>query len=122
MPVDNRRASSPDRRIVNAVRCYVYILECSDGTYYVGSTTNIEARVHQRQTGIGGDYTRRRRPVRLAFYQEMESIEAAYAMERRIHAWSHQKRQALIDGDFERLKALARRRGRQEGTASEGRG
>jgi putative endonuclease len=46
---------------------YMYILRCSDGSYYVGSTRNLESRLYQHQTGIGAEYTRCRRPVELVY-------------------------------------------------------
>ena len=60
---------------------FMYFLECSDGSYYVGSTRNLEERLQQHQAGEGAAYTRRRRPVRLVFAQEFQRIDEAYAME-----------------------------------------
>ena len=90
---------------------YVYILECADGTYYVGSTTNIEARLWQHQHGPGGAaYTRRRRPVRLVWCAEFESIAAAFAFEKQVQGGRRDKREALIRGEYDLLPALSSRR------------
>ena len=90
---------------------YVYILECADGTYYVGSTTNIEWRLWQHQHGPNGAaYTRHRRPVRLIWCVEFESIAAAFAFEKQVQGWRRAKREALIRGEFDRLPALSWRR------------
>jgi putative endonuclease len=81
----------------------MYILECSDGTFYVGSTIDLEVRLWQHQTGSGANYTRRRLPVRLVFSDEFE-------MEKKVQRWSHAKRLALIEGRFDDLKALSKKK------------
>ncbi|MCH5645029.1 MULTISPECIES: GIY-YIG nuclease family protein [unclassified Gordonia (in: high G+C Gram-positive bacteria)] len=90
---------------------YLYILECGDGSFYVGSTRNLELRVAQHCSGHGAAYTRRRQPVRLVYSCEFGSIDEAYAMEKRVQGWSRAKRQALIDGDFDLIRRLARKPG-----------
>jgi len=89
----------------------VYILQCADGTYYVGSTRNLAHRFEQHQSGHGAEYTRTRLPVTLLWAQETESIREAYGWERKIHGWSRAKREALMRGDFALLPELSRRRG-----------
>ena len=89
---------------------WVYILKCADGSFYVGSTRDLDLRMDQHATAKIG-YTRRRRPLTLAWCTELDLADA-YAAERRIHGWSHAKKQALIDGDFELLKQLSKRGGR----------
>ena len=85
----------------------VYLLECSDGVFYVGSTRNLEQRLEEHTVGTVG-FTSRRRPVRLAWCSELDLADA-YAIKRRIHGWSRRKKQALISGDIELLKTLAQR-------------
>jgi putative endonuclease len=92
---------------------WVYILECSDGSYYVGSTTNPQVRLHEHQQGRGAAYTRRRRPVRLLWSHEMDSVAEAFAMEKRIQNWSRAKREALMTGRFDLLPGPARSRDRR---------
>jgi predicted GIY-YIG superfamily endonuclease len=89
---------------------WVYILECSDSTYSIGSTTDLPARLEQHELGLGAAYTRRRRPVRLAWAMEFDSVVDAFAFEKQTQNWSRAKRQALIDGRFEDLPGLARGR------------
>jgi predicted GIY-YIG superfamily endonuclease len=89
---------------------WVYMLRCSDGSYYVGSTTHLVARVHQHQTGEGARYTRRRRPVELVWPHETEKVSEAFALEKQIQNWSRAKREALIDGRYGDLPGLARGR------------
>ena len=91
---------------------WVYILECSDGSYYVGSTTHLQARLRQHQQGAGAAYTRNRRPVRLLWSHETETAAEAFTLEKQIQNWSRAKRQALMAGRFDLLPALARGRGR----------
>lgn len=87
---------------------YIYLLTCSDGSFYVGSCRNLEHRLWQHQQGFGSDYTRTRRPVRLVWNAELPTVVEAWGMERRIHGWSRAKKQALIDGRFDDLRALSR--------------
>ena len=63
---------------------WVYILECADGSYYVGSTTNLEERFAQHQCGQGAKYTAKRLPVKLAFAMEFPSVAEAFAQEKQI--------------------------------------
>jgi len=93
---------------------WTYIIECADGTFYCGSTTNLERRVSQHNLGEGATYTRirRRRSVRLAWAAEFDRIEDAFLYEKRIRKWSRAKRIALIEGRYDDLRALARGRDR----------
>ena len=91
---------------------YVYIVRCSDDTYYVGSTWDLEKRLAQHASGIGGAaYTRRRRPVRLVYFEQSDRIEDAYAREKQIQNWGRAKRIALIEGRPEDLPGLSRPKG-----------
>ena len=77
---------------------FVYMLECADGSFYVGSTVlDIQAREFQHQEGLGAAYTARRRPVRLVWFEEHEHIGAAFAREKQIQNWGRAKRIALIE-------------------------
>jgi putative endonuclease len=88
---------------------WVYILECRDGSYYVGSTVDLERRLWEHQEGNGAEYTRHRRPVRLVWSASCERIDEAYAYEKQIQGWSRQKRQALMDGRMQDLGWLSSR-------------
>ena len=87
---------------------FTYILECCDGTFYVGSTFDLERRLGQHSAGEGAEYTRRRRPVRLVWTAEFPSVRDAYFLEKQIQGWGHAKRKALIEARFADLPALAR--------------
>ncbi|HOK14370.1 MAG TPA: GIY-YIG nuclease family protein [Candidatus Kapabacteria bacterium] len=88
---------------------YVYILRCSDGTYYTGSTTNLERRLWQHQNGEGANYTKKRLPVKLVYYEEYQRIDQAFYREKQIQGWSKKKKEALIEGRFEDLPILAKK-------------
>jgi putative endonuclease len=77
---------------------WLYILECRDGTYYTGSTNDVERRLFEHQNGLGANYTRKRLPVRLVFCQEFSSISDAFYREQQIKNWSQKKKRALIEG------------------------
>jgi putative endonuclease len=88
---------------------FVYILRCSDGSYYVGITHDtLEKRINEHNAGAYPRcYTKSRRPVELVFHQEFQWITDAIVVERRLKGWSRAKKEALIAGDFERLQELA---------------
>lgn len=83
---------------------YTYILRCSDGTFYAGSTKNLEDRLAAHQQGLGSDYTSCRLPVELIWSVELDRIDEAFALEKQIQGWSHSKRLAFIEGGFAAIK------------------
>jgi putative endonuclease len=93
------------------VTAWVYILLCSDGSYYTGSHRgdDVAVRVGQHQAGIDPKaFTYRRRPVRLAWAQEFQQILDAIAFERQVKGWRREKKEALIRGDFSALPTLSK--------------
>ncbi len=86
---------------------YLYILECVDGSYYTGSTTDLEKRLLQHQAGIGAKHTRKRLPVKLVYFEEFDRIDAAFQREKQIQGWSRQKKEALINVSIEELVRLS---------------
>jgi predicted GIY-YIG superfamily endonuclease len=87
---------------------YVYILQCRDGSYYVGHTDNLEKRMMQHDEGLCGGYTSRRRPVELVFVDEFPTRQETIERERQLKGWSRAKKEALIRGDWETLRGLAK--------------
>jgi predicted GIY-YIG superfamily endonuclease len=87
---------------------WVYLLRCSDGSYYAGHSDNLESRLSQHQQGTGYDWTSRRRPVELVWCDVVPTREEAIAFERRIKGWTRAKKEALIAGDWNRIGWLAR--------------
>jgi len=92
-----------------AVMPFVYILRCGDDSYYVGSTRDLERRMQEHASGRGSAYTSRRLPVTLAFAQEFDRVDEAYALEKQMQGWSRRKREAAIDGRWNELPALSRK-------------
>lgn len=87
----------------------IYILKCSDGTYYTGSTKDLEGRVHEHQTGVHPDaYTFQRRPVQLVWSEVVETYPEAYQWEHKIKGWSRAKKEALIRGDFDAIHEIVK--------------
>ncbi|CAN5372511.1 GIY-YIG nuclease family protein [soil metagenome] len=97
---------------------YVYILCCADGSYYVGSTRDIDARMQQHGSGKGSAYTAKRMPVELAYAEEFTNIGDAYEREKQIQGWSRRKREALIEGRFDDLPSLSHRAENGEAASS----
>ena len=89
---------------------YTYILSCSDDSFYVGYTDNLEARLAQHHYGEIPGYTQSRLPVKLVYSVESSTRDDAFALERKLKGWSRAKKQALVDGNFERIRELAKSR------------
>jgi tRNA/rRNA methyltransferase len=89
---------------------HVYILKCGDGSFYVGHTDDLEKRIAEHHAGALCDYTRRRHPLQLVFTCEFATRFEALERERQLKGWSRAKKEALIRGDWDRVRLLARRR------------
>ncbi|BBE31899.1 hypothetical protein OSSY52_20400 [Tepiditoga spiralis] len=87
---------------------YTYILKCSDGSYYTGSTNDLQKRLIQHQDGNGANYTRKRLPVKLVYYEEYSRVDEAFYREKQIQGWSRKKKEALINGCPELLPELVK--------------
>jgi predicted GIY-YIG superfamily endonuclease len=89
---------------------WTYILQCADGTYYVGHTDDLDARMAQHDAGTGSGYTSRRRPVRLMWTQDHQTRDDAFRLEQQLKGWSRAKKEAAMHGDCEALPDLSRAR------------
>ncbi|WP_111307420.1 GIY-YIG nuclease family protein [Confluentibacter sediminis] len=90
---------------------YVYILKCSDETYYTGFTSKLEGRFIEHQSGKHKDsYTYSRRPLSLVFYAEFTDPNIAIEHEKQIKKWSKAKKEALIRNEFDKLPNLAKKK------------
>ena len=90
---------------------YVYILKCSDDTFYTGVTSNLHKRLLEHQSSKYPDsYTSQRLPVELVFYAEFTDINHAIATEKQVKNWSRAKKKALIAGEFDELPNLAKKK------------
>lgn len=78
---------------------YCYILECADGTYYTGWTTDPFRRTAEHNSGRGSRYTRSRRPVRLVYFEECPDRVSAMKRERILKALPRNKKKVLVQGD-----------------------
>ncbi len=63
---------------------YMYILECSDGSYYTGSTKDLERRLQEHQNSRGANYTKRRLPVKLVYFEEYSRIDEEFYREKQV--------------------------------------
>lgn len=88
-------------------RGWMYILLCADGSYYTGSTNDLERRILQHQLGEGSNHTKKRLPVKLIYFEEYERIDLAFYREKQIQGWRRKKKEALINGHAELLPQLA---------------
>lgn len=87
----------------------VYILECNDGSFYTGLTSDLEGRMTKHNTGFyPGCYTFRRRPLKLVFHQEFQNFDQAMQFEKQVKGWSRKKKLALIEGRLEDLPELSK--------------
>jgi len=84
-----------------------YILECNDGSYYVGHTDNIEKRISEHEQGKISSYTKTRLPVKSVYIQDFMTRDEAINAERQVKGWSRKKKIALINNDWEEIKRLA---------------
>ena len=92
-----------------ALAYYVYMLRCSDGSYYVGHTNDLEQRLAAHERGAIEGYTLSRRPVELVFSVRFSRRLEASHRERQIKGWSRAKKEALIEGDWDGLVELSNR-------------
>ena len=87
---------------------YMYILLCDDGSYYTGSTNNLELRLQQHFAGEGANHTKKHPPVELLYYEEFDRIDEAFYREKQVQGWSRKKKEALINRENEKLPELSR--------------
>ncbi len=86
---------------------YVYILKCSDGSYYTGHTDFIEKRISEHREGRVAGYTASRQPITVVFVDTFNSRYEALAAERQIKGWSRKKKEALIQKNWKKLISLS---------------
>ena len=93
----------------------VYILECSDGSYYTGSAADISRRLWEHETGaLSSAYTYSRRPVKLVWNSEVvERYSDALRFESQIKGWSRAKKEALIRGNYEAVHDVVKHERKQ---------
>jgi putative endonuclease len=83
---------------------YVYILECSDGTFYIGISSNMERRLYEHKSGLDKEaYSYSRRPIVLKWLQGFSDPKQAIAFEKQLKGWSRRKKLALMAEDWDKL-------------------
>lgn len=87
---------------------YMYILLCNDGSYYTGSTSDLDKRIEQHFAGEGANHTKKHPPVKLLYYEEFSRIDDAFYREKQVQGWSRKKKEALINGEYEKLPDLSK--------------
>ena len=87
----------------------MYILKCFDETYYTGSTKYLEKRVEEHQNSKGANYTKKKLPVQLIYFEEYDRIDFAFNREKQVQGWSRKKKEALINGEPYLLPKLAKK-------------
>jgi putative endonuclease len=89
-------------------RYFVYILKCSDSSYYTGVTNSVERRFAEHQEGNDENcYTFRRRPLEVVFVQEFMNVNDAISFEKQVKGWSRKKKEAVISDNWNLLKSLS---------------
>jgi len=107
-PLNNNFSPIFGRPVIeNKMKGYMYILECANRKYYVGSTQDLKTRIRQHQDGEGANFTRKFLPVRLVYFEEFEHVEQAFIREKQVQGWSRQKKEALIYGAENALHDLS---------------
>jgi putative endonuclease len=96
---------SPTKLIMKG---YLFILLCSNGKYYTGSTNELERRINQHQNGEGLNFTKKNLPVELVYVEEFPRIDQAFYREKQIQGWNRKKKEALINGENNLLPGLAK--------------
>ena len=87
----------------------VYILQCNDGSYYVGVTNNLERRLWEHETGFYETCrTYKRRPIELKYFEYTSDIKQAILREKQLKGWSRKKKEALFREDWDELKRLSK--------------
>jgi putative endonuclease len=87
---------------------YVYILKCSDKSYYTGVTNDMDRRLREHEYGLSKDsYTYTKRPVELVFHYQFNDINQAIRFEKQVKGWSRKKKEAIIGDNWDELKKLA---------------
>jgi putative endonuclease len=88
---------------------FVYIVICSDDSYYTGVTNDLERRIAEHNFGNDEkSYTYSRKPVKLVYSELFNDIKDAIKAEKQIKGWTRKKKEALISNDVNKLKELAK--------------
>ena len=93
---------------MNLLNYFVYIVKCSDNSYYTGITNDLERRLYEHNnSNDSNSYTFNKRPINLMFYEPFKDVNQAISFEKRIKGWTRKKKEALIENNWEKLKDLS---------------
>ena len=91
---------------------FVYIVKCSDDSYYTGVTSNLEKRIAEHNSGLIKGYTSKRLTIELVYSNRFNNVNDAIRSEKQIKGWRREKKEALIQQNFEALVKLSKTRRR----------
>ena len=89
---------------------FLYVLKCSDGTFYTGITNDLERRLKMHQDGKASRYTRTRRPVEMLYSEKCGNRSKALIRECEVKEWPKKKKEALVAGENQVPKRRKRRK------------
>ncbi|MBN2262660.1 MAG: DEAD/DEAH box helicase family protein, partial [Prolixibacteraceae bacterium] len=98
---------------------YMYILQCADGSFYTGSTNNLQRRIEEHKSGEGAKFTKENFPIKLVYYETFDRVDLAFNREKQVQGWSRAKKIALIKGDKEQLVSLSKNKTEKEPKVAE---
>jgi predicted GIY-YIG superfamily endonuclease len=111
----SRRARKrPDGKEASEMEFTLYILECADGSFYIGHTDDPSKRLAQHDEGKGSVHTSSRRPLKLLHTEGFETRYEALVMERKLKGWSRAKKLAYMAGDWKKIGGLAKGKHRHQ--------
>jgi putative endonuclease len=91
--------------------CFLYILQCSDGSLYIGHSANVALRIIAHSDGNGAQWTASRTPLKLVYIEDHPNQLTAFRREKQIKGWSRAKKAALVRGEADALRKLAKGKG-----------
>ena len=86
------------------------MLRCSDKSYYIGLTTDVEKRIAEHREKLGGSYTSIRLPIEVVYIQDFATKSDALAVERQLKGWSRKKKEAFLNSNWNELSRLAKKK------------
>jgi len=85
-------------KFVRVGNFHVYIVKCSDGSYYTGYSPHLKRRIALHNAGRGAKYTRARRPVKLVWSKKFRYFKTAFKTEIAVKKLNRAQKTKLIKG------------------------
>lgn len=105
-----RKRKASKRGVKNREKWFLYILKCSDGTFYTGITNDPDRRLKMHQAGKASRYTRTRRPVEVLYQEKCGNRSRALIRECEVKEWPRKKKNSLVTGELKDLRRKNRRK------------